>query len=199
MAGSQSFRADLPGHAQQRLKLHIGVAVGAGDGVRPARYCSTNGRTTRCFKLFFEIDDVVREIQMLRDALGVVDVVERAAAVLRRSIALQFGQAPLIPELHGQADDRVALLLEQAATVEESTPPDMATATRPAWIRRAAGRESNWNSGIASSSIVREISFAVKASKYFPRKAACEGSQIGRWQARNVDDCDHDRALTVLR
>jgi len=49
---------------------------------------------------------------MLRNALGVVDVVERAAAVLRGAVALQFGEAALIPELHGKADDG-AILLEE--------------------------------------------------------------------------------------
>ena len=81
-------------------------------GVRPARYCSTKGRTTRCFELLLEIDDVMRKIQMLSDALGVVDVVERAATMLRGAVALQFGEAALIPKLHGEADDGMALLEE---------------------------------------------------------------------------------------
>jgi hypothetical protein len=51
---------------------------------------------------------------MLRDALGVVDIVERAAAMLRRALigegTLQFGQAALIPELHGKPDDGASVL-----------------------------------------------------------------------------------------
>ena len=58
------------------------------------------------FKLLFEVDDVVREVQLLCDALGVVDIVEGAATMLRRAVALQFGQAALIPKLHGQANHR---------------------------------------------------------------------------------------------
>jgi hypothetical protein len=53
---------------------------------------------------------------MLRDAFGVIDIVERTAAVLRRTLiregALKFRQAALIPELHGKTDDRAALLLQ---------------------------------------------------------------------------------------
>ncbi len=49
---------------------------------------------------------------MLRDALGVIDIVERAAAMLRGHVALKFGQAALIPELHREADNRTALLLQ---------------------------------------------------------------------------------------
>ena len=48
---------------------------------------------------------------MLRDALGVINVIERAAAVLGRAVSLKLGQAALIPELHRQADYRAALLL----------------------------------------------------------------------------------------
>jgi hypothetical protein len=54
----------------------------------------------------------MRKIQMLRYALGIVDVIEGAAAVLLGAIALQFRQTALVPELHGEANDRVALFLE---------------------------------------------------------------------------------------
>src|SRR5258708_39717165 len=50
------------------------------------------------------------KIQMLGDALGVVDVVERAAAMLRGAVTLEFGETALIPKLHGEADDGVILL-----------------------------------------------------------------------------------------
>jgi hypothetical protein len=58
----------------------------------------------------FKIQDVVGKIQMLRDAPGVINVIERAAAVLGRSVSLKFGQAALIPQLHRQADDWAPLL-----------------------------------------------------------------------------------------
>ena len=105
MAGGQTFRANLARHAQKRLELHVGVAVGAGDGRAPGKILLDKGAHHALLELLFEIDDVVRKIQVLRHALGVVHVVERAAAMLRGAVALQFGQAALIPELHGEADD----------------------------------------------------------------------------------------------
>src|SRR6266849_5088000 len=51
---------------------------------------------------------------MLRYGLGVIDVIERATAVLRGAVALKFGEAALVPKLHGEADDGVALLLQKS-------------------------------------------------------------------------------------
>jgi hypothetical protein len=61
-------------------------------------------------ELILKIHHVVREVQVLRDTLGVVDVIERAAAVLRGTFTLKFGEAALIPKLHSETDDGVALL-----------------------------------------------------------------------------------------
>ncbi len=64
------------------------------------------------FELVFEIHDVVREIEMLRDTLGVVDVVDGAAAVLRGAGEdCNGGEAALIPELHGETDHGAVLFL----------------------------------------------------------------------------------------
>ena len=53
----------------------------------------------------------------------------RAAASLHGlGHALVPSEAALVPELHRQADDVVPFARSMAATVEESTPPDMATA-----------------------------------------------------------------------
>jgi hypothetical protein len=55
----------------------------------------------------------VRKIQVLCDSFGVVDVIERTAAMLRGAVALKFREAALIPELHGEPDDGMALLLQK--------------------------------------------------------------------------------------
>ena len=112
MSGGEAFGADLASHAKQRLKLHIGVAVGAGDGRAAGEVLLDEGANDARFELLFEIDDVVRKIQMLGHALGVVHVVERAAAMLSGAVGLQFGKPALIPQLHGEADHG-PLLLEQ--------------------------------------------------------------------------------------
>src|SRR6202030_1485127 len=90
MAGGQALGANLARHAQQRLEFYIRVAVGACDGRAPGKILVDERAHHARFKLLLEVDHVVRKIQVLRDALGIVDVVERAAAVLRRSVALQF-------------------------------------------------------------------------------------------------------------
>src|SRR6266446_3019313 len=74
---------------------------------------SSGSNFTSVLQLLHEIHHVVRKIQVLCYALGIVDVIERAAAVLRRSVALQLGQPALVPELHGQPYDGMPLLLEQ--------------------------------------------------------------------------------------
>ena len=56
----------------------------------------------------------MRKIQVLRHGLGVVHIIERAAAVLRGAIALKLREAALVPELHGKADDGAALLLQES-------------------------------------------------------------------------------------
>jgi len=116
VAGGEAIGADLTGHAEQRLELYVGIAIGAGDGCAAAQIVFHEGTNDAFFELRFEIDDVMREIQVLRDALGVVYIVERAAAVLCGTLiregALKFGQTALVPQLHGQADDWAVLLLE---------------------------------------------------------------------------------------
>ena len=112
VAGSEAIGADLAGHAKKRFELHVGIAIGAGDGSTAAEIVFDEGADDAVLELRFEIDDVVRKIQVLRDPLGVVNIVERTAAVLSGSVALEFRQAALVPELHGEADNGAALLLK---------------------------------------------------------------------------------------
>ena len=113
VAGGQAFGTDLARHAQKRLELHVRVAIRACDG-RAAGEILVHKRTHHArLKLFLEIHDIMRKIQMTRNGFRVVDIVERAAAMLCRGIALQFGQAALVPELHREADDGAPLLLQK--------------------------------------------------------------------------------------
>src|SRR5260370_25118589 len=111
MAGGQPLRADLTRHAQQRLELYICVAVGTRDGRAPGKILVHEGAHHARFKLLLEIYPVLRKIQVPCHAFGIVDVVERAATVLRRPVAWQLWQPALGPELHGQPDDGMPLLL----------------------------------------------------------------------------------------
>src|SRR5205807_8436834 len=97
VAGGETLRANLARHAQERLKLHVGVAIGAGDG-RAAGEILIDERThDASLELLLEVHDVVRKIQVLRHRLRVVDIVERAATMLRGAVALKFGETALIP------------------------------------------------------------------------------------------------------
>ena len=49
---------------------------------------------------------------MFGNAAGVIDIIERAAAP-GGGISCNFGEAALIPELHGEASDVVAIAFEQ--------------------------------------------------------------------------------------
>ena len=89
------------------------TSVGAGDGRAAGQILIHERAHDALFKMRLEVDHVVRKIQMLRDTLGVIDVVQRAATMLRGTAALQFRKAALIPKLHGQADDGAALLLQK--------------------------------------------------------------------------------------
>src|SRR6267143_3826199 len=114
VAGGKTLGANLARHAQERLKLDLRVAIGAGDGRASGEVLVDEGADDAGLELFLEVHDVVRKIQVLRYGFGVVHVVERAAAVLRGAVALKFGEAALVPELHGEADYGAALLLQES-------------------------------------------------------------------------------------
>ena len=73
----------------------------------------------------------MRDLEPVRDAAGVLDVLARATG------AFASDRLAMIVELERDADDIVALAFSRAATTDESTPPDMATTTRV-----SAGRPS---------------------------------------------------------
>src|SRR5207245_4880776 len=83
VAGGKTLRADLARHAQERLKLYVGVAIGAGDGRAAREILVHEGTHNALLELLLEIYDVMRKIQVLGNSLGVVDIVEGAATVLR--------------------------------------------------------------------------------------------------------------------
>ncbi len=113
MASSEALRANLLRHAQQRIELDVGIAVGTGDGRAAGQILVHERANDPGFELLFEIDDIMGKIQVLRHALGVIDIVNGAAAMLRRACGLHGRQAALIPQLHGQADDAAVLLQHQ--------------------------------------------------------------------------------------
>src|SRR6266851_3951697 len=78
---------------------------------------------------------------------------------------------------------------KRAATAEESTPPDMATATRPRWVSARSGRLSNWVIVVMLSLLHRAMSpFACNAMLgaqhaaplQRPDESGARGSLVGR-------------------
>ena len=79
-------------------------------GVRPARYSADEGLDDVGFEAVLLVDDVVGDVELLGYVAGVVDVVDGAAAALDGfGHALVSGEAALVPELEGEADEVVAL------------------------------------------------------------------------------------------
>jgi len=101
VAGGKTLGADLARHAEERLKLHMGVAIGAGDGRAAGEILAHKRTHDASLELLLEIHNVVGKIQVLRYGFGVIHVIERAAAVLCGAVALKVGEAALVPKLHG--------------------------------------------------------------------------------------------------
>src|SRR6202043_665416 len=83
-----------------------------------------------------EVDDVVRNPQDLRHGASIIDVVERAAAT-RGFITVDFGQPPLVPELHGQADNSFAAREQHArddGAIDSARHRDCERPLRHSWL-----------------------------------------------------------------
>jgi hypothetical protein len=108
VAGGDGLDPESAGLSDQALELHLGVAARAGQR-RPALHVVPDERRDDAVvERALEVHDVVRDPETRGHRLGVVQVVERAAAPERRTLA-----RGLVVELHRHADDLVARLLEE--------------------------------------------------------------------------------------
>jgi len=119
VSGGEAGRSSLAHHVEKLIKLDLIIAGGAWDGRAAVEVVFDEWSDDGSFELAFEIDDVKRKLEMGGDAAGVVDVVDGAAPVwggcagaVGAGAAGEFGEAAVIPELHGEADDWEAALLE---------------------------------------------------------------------------------------
>ena len=101
MPSGQAVSANLPRHHQQLVKLDVVIAQRARNRRAPGQVFVDERAHNSFLKLVLEVDDVVREAQVLGHTPRVVHIVERAAAVVHRTVAMHLRQAPLVPELHG--------------------------------------------------------------------------------------------------
>ena len=106
VAGRQAVGSDLPRSHEQRIELHVVVAMSARNRGAPGEILLNEWLHHGFFEPLFVVHHVVRHSQVLRHALRVVHVIERAAALSVRAITVELRQAALVPELHRQADHR---------------------------------------------------------------------------------------------
>ena len=137
--GGDAAGADGARGLEQLVELEVVVAERARDRRASGEVLADEGPHNVLLEALFLVDDVVGDAEVLGDASCVVDIVERAAAAGLGSVGYPVlaGEARLIPELQGQPDDALRRRSRRwariAATVEESTPPDMATAMVSCW------------------------------------------------------------------
>src|SRR6267378_3212731 len=106
VAGRQAVGSDLARSHQQRIELHVVVAMSARNRGAPGEILLNEWLHHSFFEPLFVVHHVVRHSQVLRHALRVVHVIDRAAALSVRAITVELRQAALVPELHRQADHR---------------------------------------------------------------------------------------------
>ncbi len=112
MSGDEPIRADLARGCEQLIKFHVAVAERARNWRAAFDVIGDEWLDHILLEPIFEIHDVMRKLEMLGDALRVVYVVDGAAAMAAMTFAGEFGQAALIPELHGEADDVFAAIAQ---------------------------------------------------------------------------------------
>jgi hypothetical protein len=110
VSGCNALSANLLSHNQKLIKLQVIIAEAARDGSPSGKVLLDEWTNHVALEAILMIDDVVRDAEMLSDAAGIVDVVEGAAAsgdLLGH--AFVSSKTALVPELHGEADEVVAL------------------------------------------------------------------------------------------
>jgi hypothetical protein len=110
MAGGDAVCPDLAGGCEELIELEVVVAEGAGDGGASGEVFRDEGLDDFGFEAVLLVDEVVGDVELLGYAAGVVDVVDGAAASLDGlGHAFVAGEAALVPELEGEADEVMAL------------------------------------------------------------------------------------------
>jgi len=114
VAGGDAACADGAGRLDERVELEVVVAERAGNGRASVEILVDEGTNDVALEAVLLVDDVVRNSQVLGYAAGVVYVIQRTAAAGLGSVwnAVPSGEAGLVPELKGEADDCVSTLGE---------------------------------------------------------------------------------------
>ena len=106
MAGRDARGADLARGEQELVELEVVVAERAGDGGAAGEILADEGLDDVGLEAVLLVDHVVGDAELVGDAAGIVDVVDGAAAALDGfGHAVMTGEAALIPELEGKANN----------------------------------------------------------------------------------------------
>src|SRR3984893_7391791 len=113
MTGRNFIGTNLLGHNKKLIKLQVIVAEAAWDRRAPGKILFYERANHIALKALLVIDHVVGDAEGFGNPASIVDVVDRTAAALDRfRHAFVSGETALVPELHGQADDVVAVRAE---------------------------------------------------------------------------------------
>ncbi len=107
VAGRDGLAAHRARAVPERRELDLRVARRARDGCLTRQVRADERAHHVAPELLLEVQDVVADPERPRDPPGVAEIIERAAA------PGAAGLGRVVPELHGEADDLVALLLEE--------------------------------------------------------------------------------------
>jgi len=114
VAGGDAVGADLAGGDEELVELEVVVAEGAGDGGAAGEVFADERAHDFGFEAVLLVDDVLGDVELLGYVACVVDVVDGAAAALDGlGHAWMAGEAALVPELEGEADEVVALRAQE--------------------------------------------------------------------------------------
>ncbi len=106
--------SDLARGGEELVELEVVVAEGAGDGGSACEVLGDEGAHDLGLEAGLLVDEVVGDVELLGYAAGVVDIIYRTASALYGlGHAFVSGEAALVPELEGEADELVALRLEE--------------------------------------------------------------------------------------
>src|SRR5260370_10314063 len=102
MAGGDLRCGDAVRQVEKLIELDEVITECAGNGRTASQVFGDKGLDYLVLELVLEVDDVVRDAELLSDAPGIINIIERAAAPGSRVVG-KFGNPPLAPQLHRQA------------------------------------------------------------------------------------------------
>jgi hypothetical protein len=112
--GGDAVGTDLACGDEELVELEVVVAESAGDGCAACKVFGDEGLDDLGFEAVLLVDDVVGDVELIGYVARVVDVVDGTATTLHCfGHTFVSGETALVPELKGEADERVTLRAEE--------------------------------------------------------------------------------------